>query len=481
MDVIRGISFPKNARTGEPRDGYVCCLRTTNVQRDVDWTDLWFVPELFVRRPEQIVRTHDVLISTANSLRLVGKVCQVREMPHVSTLGAFISLVRTPTQLDPAFVYFQLTSAEIQAGFRERASTTTNISNFSTRELLATELRFPPLAEQRRIVAKIEELFSQLDAGVEALDQAKTQLTRYRQAVLKHAFEGKLTEAWREAHKDELEPAAVLLERIKVERENASAGKRPRKALPPLDTSELPELPKGWVWSRIAEVSLGVQYGYTAKATHDPVGPRILRITDIQDNTVNWDTVPYCEIEDSKKERYLLQAGDLVFARTGATVGKSYLLSSNVPDAVFASYLIRIQIAEPINRKFVYGFFQSHLYWEQIGRSQVGIGQPNVNGTKLTRLQVPIAPLLEQEQIVREMEGRLSAADAIEGDIDRSLRQAQRLRQSILKRAFEGKLVPQDPNDEPAQVLLERIKVEKARREAEGKARGGRGRGRGRA
>lgn len=117
--------------------------------------------------------------------------------------------------------------------------------------------------------------------------------------------------------------------------------------------------PEEWVWTNVGEISKIIHYGYTASSTDEPTGTKMLRITDIQNNIVNWDTVPFCEIEPKEKEKYLLRDGDLVFARTGATVGKSFLIRGIIPDAVFASYLIRIILSKHIEKYFVYDFFQS--------------------------------------------------------------------------------------------------------------------------
>jgi type I restriction enzyme, S subunit len=318
----------------------------------------------------------------------------------------------------------------------------------------------PPLSEQHRIVAKIEELFSDLDAGVEALKKAKAQLKLYRQAVLKAAFEGRLTTAWREANEGELEPANVLLERIKKQIKDIEINKG--KDLQQIDESVLSELPERWAWTRIGEISDKIHYGYTESSTIEKIGPKFLRITDIQDNSVNWDLVPHCPIKDNEKHKYLLREGDLVFARTGATVGKSYLISGNIPEAVFASYLIRIILNALINKNYVYYYFQSLSYWEQIHEKKLGIGQPNVNGQILAQIIMPLPPIPEQEKITQEIERCFSLADAVDKALNDGLIQSDRLRQSILKKAFAGELVPQDPEDEPAAELLERIKKEKA-------------------
>ena len=309
----------------------------------------------------------------------------------------------------------------------------TTFLEVTKKTLLNVEIPLPPLSEQHRIVTKIEELLTKLDAGINELHKAQSQLKRYRQSVLKAAFEGKLTEAWRAEHQDEIEPADPIAD----------------------------DLPGGWVWGTVGKIAQKIHYGYTESATNDPIGPKFLRITDIQNNSVNWDSVPYCQIDEVKQQQYLLKENDLVFARTGATVGKSFLIQGSIPDAVFASYLIRIVLKKEINAKFVYIFFQSQSYWLQIHQGKVGSGQPNVNAKILSQITLPLPPLSEQQSIVSEVESRISVVDEVEKTIMVELRRAEQLRQSILKRAFSGKLVPQDPNDEPVSVLLERIKAQK--------------------
>ena len=191
-NIIRGVSFPKTARKLEPQDGHVACLRTANVQRKVEWDDLWFVPEEYVKLESRYVQPLDVLISVSNSLGLVGKVAQVTDLPHKSTLGAFITLLRFSSNLDAKCYYYQMASPKVQTEIRHSASTTTNISNISSSKLSEVTLKVPPLPEQHRIVAEIEKQFTRLDASVGALKRAQANLKRYRASVLKAACEGKL-------------------------------------------------------------------------------------------------------------------------------------------------------------------------------------------------------------------------------------------------------------------------------------------------
>ena len=360
-----------------------------------------------------------------------------------------------------------------------------------------TKIPLPPLSEQHAIVEKIEELFSELDNGVESLKKAREQLKTYRQAVLKYAFEGKLTQEWREQQIEagnHPEPAEKLLERIKTEREahyqkqveewkkaceqaKKDGSKKPAKPrkpkeLPPLtekELAELPELPEGWGWVKVGEVSKNIQYGYTASATSKNIGPKLLRITDIQNNRVDWESVPYCAIKNDEIKKYLLEDGDLVFARTGATVGKSYLITKIKCKSIYASYLIRLRFQIYINNYYIYNFFQSIQYWIQITEDQVGIGQPNVNGSKLSELAIPICSEIEQNIIVQEIETRLSVCDQLEQTIEDSLKKAEGLRQSILKKAFEGELTKEwrlahpelISGENSAESLLARIREEK--------------------
>ena len=183
----------------------------------------------------------------------------------------------------------------------------------------------------------------------------------------------------------------------------------------------------------------------------------MLRITDIQNNCVNWDSVPYVKIDEDKAEDYLLYDGDILFARTGATVGKSFLIVDLNEKSVFASYLIRIKPNKNINTKYIKFFLESNFYWEQISKNSVGTGQPNVNGTILGELRISIPPLSEQNRIVAEIERLFKFINTIEENKFSIEEYFSLMKSKVLDLAIRGKLIAQDPNDEPASVLLERI------------------------
>lgn len=199
-------------------------------------------------------------------------------------------------------------------------------------------------------------------------------------------------------------------------------------------------LPKGWVWTKIEDISLRIHYGYTASATQNNTGIKLLRITDIQDNKVNWGNVPFCEIQPNDIEKFELKENDIVFARTGATVGKSFLIPKNIPKAVFASYLIRIDLSKQVSSKYIYYFFQSANYWRQISTKAIGSGQPNVNANSLSNITLPLCNINEQNKVILKLEEILSSLEKSKEQLENSLNQLGFYKQSILKQAFEGKL-----------------------------------------
>lgn len=210
------------------------------------------------------------------------------------------------------------------------------------------------------------------------------------------------------------------------------------------------------MWTTVGEISQSILYGVSESAkSHGAY--KLLRITDIQNNFVNWKTVPFTDYNESKAESYLLKDGDILFARTGATVGKSYLVTNLQENAIYASYLIRVQTYNQVLPDFVKYFFESGYYWSQILCNSVGIGQPNVNGTILANLMLPIPPIKEQKRIVKELTKWLRIIDKIDREKESLQDSIKHAKSKILDLAIHGKLVPQNPNDEPAVELLKRI------------------------
>ena len=282
---------------------------------------------------------------------------------------------------------------------------------------------------------------------------------KLRQKILDLAIHGKLV-----PQDPNDEPASVLLERIRAEKEKLIKEgkiKAPKKSKSAGDTSHYPkdvpfEVPEGWVWTTIAEISSSINYGVSesAKVTGKY---RLLRITDIQDGKVSWESVPFTDYPEDKAIAFELSDGDILFARTGATVGKSYLVEAAPNNAIFASYLIRVQYSHSVIPQYIKFFFESGYYWEQISSNSVGVGQPNVNGTSLGKLRIPLPPAAEQKRISKEAHRWMGVIDRLEFEAQHLNEDIGAFKSKILDLAIHGKLVSQDSSDEPAINLLRRI------------------------
>ena len=344
----------------------------------------------------------------------------------------------------------------------------TTIAGVTKKQLAELEFPLPPLSEQHRIVAKIEELFTRLDAGVEALKKVKFELKRYRQAVLKYAFEGKLTGGWRGnvgAHGNApIEPASVLLEKIKEERENNAKIKLVGAVREPPLQKDLPELPEGWTWVRLKEILLPSKEKINPNKT-DPLP--YVGLEHIKKDTGRLLGHGFSDSVRSTKNRFY--SGDLLYGKL-----RPYLNKACVPDfdgVCSTDILVFPESTCLFNRYILYRILCDEFV-RYANQRVSGVQHPRVDFEKISEFPILLPPLPEQHQIVEEIERRFSVADEIEKTVGACLQQAQRLRQSILKKAFEGKLVPQYPNDEPAEKLLERIKAEKTKLDYNKKLRG---------
>lgn len=220
--------------------------------------------------------------------------------------------------------------------------------------------------------------------------------------------------------------------------EELTPEERLEQALVPGEEQPYP-VPENWCWVRLGNLCTDIQYGYTAKAIFDNNYPKMLRITDIQDGEVDWDNVPNCDITENDFRKYELVSHDIVFARTGATTGKSYLVLEP-PKSVYASYLIRIRLNSFFNRKYVYYMLQSEVYWKQIMELSSGIAQPGVNAAKLQSLLFPLSPLSEQQRIVNRIESLFAKLDEAKEKAQAVVDGFELRKSAILHKAFMGEL-----------------------------------------
>ncbi len=273
-----------------------------------------------------------------------------------------------PERADPTFLWWLFRSKTFQHILLQTLPGGIK-TELKPKHLLPISVKIPSLSEQHRIIAKVNQFLAKVNEVHVLREQLETEL---------HAFVSSV-------YRDILKPR------------------------------------KSWVVKSVSELCDKPQYGYTTSATTEQIGPHLLRITDIQNGSVNWETVPYCAC--LKPEKYLLEKNDILFARTGATTGKSFLIDE-CPMAVFASYLIRLRVQKLVTPQYLYAFFQSPSYWEQISANTVGSAQPNCNATKLASVKVPVPSVEEQQHIVNYLENfqaKISSVKALQAQTAQEL------------------------------------------------------------
>jgi type I restriction enzyme S subunit len=346
------------------------------------------------------------------------------------------------------------------------------------------EVPLPPLPEQRSIVAKLEELFSELDNGVEALKTIHQQLKVYRQSVLKWAFEGKLTDEWRKQNKG-FSGAKALLEQIRKERVTSerAGGKKERLNNHTAIADSVPhelDLPEGWCWVKMEEI-FQVSGGLTKNPSRNSKELKYsyLRVANVYSNKLNLSEVLEIGVDSNEVPKTLLKKEDLLIVEGNGSldqIGRVAIWNDSINNCLHQNHIIKARGTQATYARFFLYYLISNR-----GRNEITSKAASTSGlftlsiSKVSAFNVPLCSLEEQQAIVHEIESRLSVADKLEETIEQSLRQAEALRQSILKKAFKGRLLSEqelaevrsDPEWEPASVLFDRIKAQKANSEPE--------------
>ena len=345
--------------------------------------------------------------------------------------------VITPTGVLPKYLMYQFQSPFLQRHFEKNARGTAQKGVY-LKTLGQTPILVAPLGQQELIVAEIEKQFSRLDEAVANLKRVKANLKRYTAAVLKAAVEGKLTEDWRKQHPD-LEPASKLLERILAERREKwkGRGKYAEPSVP--ETTDVPSLPKGWTWATVEQLSTVVR-GASPRPAGDPryFGGSIPWITVgpiTADKKPYLTAVPETVTEEGKERSRYIEPDTLLLTNSGATLGvpKITLIGGCINDGVAAL----LDVGHPLK---LYLLYFLHTRTAHLRGVNQGAAQPNLNTSIIKAINVPLPPHLEQEQIVAEIERRLSVIEELEAAVEANLARAARLRQSVLRHAFAGKL-----------------------------------------
>lgn len=469
--------------------GNIHFLRTTDITSGpIDWESVPFCTVDDEVKAKYLLRDGDVVISRAGS---VGYSYLMRQ-PHPAVFASYLIRFRPLIEAE-YFKWYLQTPAYWRAISEESLGIA--VQNVNASKLSELLIPLAPSAEQVRIVAKLSEVLSELDAGEAELKAAQKKLTQYRQSLLKAAVEGALTAPWREQQRAQHPPAesgAQLLQRILTERrvrweakqlaKFEAQGKAPpkdwqKKYPEPVqpDITDLPALPMGWIWATIDQLSIDQRYGSSAKTSEDDAGVPVLRMGNIQDGHLDLEKLKYLPDDHAEFPDLFLQSGDMLFNRTNSPelVGKTAVFRSEIEPCSYASYLIAVRFAEGVVPELVSAYINSSYgrHWiKSVVVQQVG--QANVNGSKLAALAVPLPPEEEQKEILRCLGEQERSAFDQEANVRKALKQSTAQRQNILRAAFSGQLVPQDPSDEPAAVLLARIRAERAAQAPARKPRG---------
>ena len=371
--------------------------------------------------PERLLQDND-LMWNSTGLGTLGRMAIYKTTANpyeLAVADSHVTVIRPLKQFVlPEYLYYYFANPSVQSVIEDQADGTTKQKELATATIKAYLTPIPPLDEQRRILAKLSEVLPVVKNYGVVYDETTAMQEAFpeslKKSILQEAVQGKLV-----PQDPSDEPAEALLERIRAEKRRLiKEGKikkdkhesvifrRDNSHYEKLDgmerciDDELPfEIPESWAWVRWGAIAESIQYGYNAPAKQEG-RIRMVRISDIHENTVAWSSVPFCDIDDSDIPTYLLQANDILFARTGGTVGKSFLVSEVPCESIYAGYLIRTRYSSLLCPQYLKYFMESPLYWQQLKSGTTATAQPNCNGQTLAKMLLPLPPANEQLRIV---------------------------------------------------------------------------------
>jgi len=459
-------------------------LRPMNVDRDGQ-IDLNVVKSVVESNGIEL-QPGDVLFNNTNSADLVGKTAVVSTREIGFAFSNHMTRIRPEFGVNPVFEARQLHFLWMVGYMKHRCTNHVNQASISSKTLAKTiPFLLPPADEQTRIVAKLEELLSDLDAGVAELKAAQKKLAQYRQSLLKTAVEGALTAEWR-ANNTPTETGAQLLQRILTERRARweakqlakfkEQGKTPpkdwqKKYPEPVqpDTSDLPELPQGWVWASAEQLCEFITKGTTPpKELDDGQRPEVpfLRVTNLTDTGVLDFSDKVFVSGDTHRgflARSVVYPGDVLMNIVGPPLGQVSLVPSDYPEWNINQAIVIFRAVPGLSIPFLRSWLLSPMSVQWLkSRAKTTAGQTNLTLELCRSLPIPLPPEGEQIEVGKLIDVVLRAASDQLDTVEKSLKQSTAQRQNILRAAFSGQLVPQDPDDEPASVLLARIRAERA-------------------
>ena len=339
----------------------------------------------------------DLMITAVGTL---GKTYVVKEEDKFYYKDASVICFENYAKLNPYFLKYIMDSDMMHNQISSNSNGTT-VDTLTMVRTVKYVLPLPPLNEQKRIVEKVVSLFAEIDTIEKLQSQYTADSEILKSKLIDAAIQGKLTE---QLPSDGT--AEELYQQIQTEKQALiSAGKiKKEKPLKEIEEDEIPfEIPESWKWVRWGDLAESIQYGYNAPAK-DSGRIKMVRISDIQDDQVIWEQVPFCDIPEKEINAYILHENDILFARTGGTVGKSYIVQNMLEEAVFAGYLIRTSYSKKLYPKYMKFFMQSSFYWQQLKNGTIATAQPNCNGKTLSKMMLPLPPMAEQERVVKKID-----------------------------------------------------------------------------
>ncbi|MBK9577818.1 MAG: hypothetical protein IPO40_12135 [Fibrobacteres bacterium] len=425
----------------------------------------------------------DVLFNNTNSPELIGKTAVISFRETGFAYSNHMTCIRPASGVSSVFTASQLHFLWMTGFFKLRCVNHVNQASISSRTLANTiPFLMPPRDEQIRIVAKLEELLSDLDAGVAELKVAQAKLGQYRQSLLKAAVDGSLTAEWRKKNKPK-ESGAQLLERILAERrkrweEKQLAKYREQGKAPPKgweaaypqpvkpDTKGLPELPAGWVWASLGQLLVCLTSGSRDWSPYYDRGNCVFVMAqNVRPWRPDFSFRQFVDppVGDRDRARSQIQKDDLLITIVGANTGQSCRNPTDVESHFVCQSVALLRLVEPGLSEFVNAVLNSHGHGQrQFREMNYGAGRPHLSFEQIESVAVPLPPAREQTEILGQVSNGIVLMDQLRAEFDRTEISSTAQRKNILKAAFSGQLVPQDPNDEPASVLLERIRAERA-------------------
>lgn len=402
-DITAKITSGSTPTGGKKSDAYVdkgfCFFREQNIYNDGIHSEgmVYITEQLLNTRENSTVIAKDILLNITGGS--IGRCAIVPDDFSKGSINQHILIIRMVEEETRFFTHLVLCSPYAQNHIKSKA--VGDKDGFSGGRCKYMPVPLPPLPVQKRIVSIIHSAFSVLDTIDTLQSQYQDNLVTLKSKIIDACIQGKLTEQLPEDGTAEELYQQIQQEKLALEK----AGKiKKAKPLPPISDEEKPfEIPDNWKWVRWGALSEQIQYGYIASAK-DSGRIKMVRISDIQDNKVIWGNVPYCDIDDANIDAYLLHDNDILFARTGGTVGKSYLVENITEKAVFAGYLIRSSYSDKLDAKYIKIFMNSNLYWKQLQNGTTATAQPNCNGQTLSKMVLPLPPLGEQKRIVAKLE-----------------------------------------------------------------------------